>query len=136
VGIVSGGVANEEHVEILEEILILREEYRHRMKQGIFPVAEKFIAAKLAGGLPLVDFSALESDLTEPRDYFLALQEELTSTENRIGFARQNYNDTVMRYNTKIQTVPANLIAGPFGFKAEEFFEIEEQAEREVPKVK
>ncbi|MHB8772870.1 MAG: formate dehydrogenase accessory protein FdhE [Syntrophales bacterium] len=64
-----------ELLEILEEILILREEYRHRMKQGIFPVAEKFIAAKLAGGLPLVDFSALESDLTDPRDYFLALLE-------------------------------------------------------------
>ncbi len=64
-----------ELLEILEEILILREEYRHRMNPGIFPVAEKFIPAKLAGGLPLVDFSALESDLAAPRDYFLALLE-------------------------------------------------------------
>jgi len=67
---------------------------------------------------------------------FLALQEELTSTENRIGFARQHYNDSVMVLNTKIKTIPNNLIAGPFGFKEEPFFEIEDQAEREVPQVK
>lgn len=67
---------------------------------------------------------------------FLALQEELTSTENRIGFARQHYNDSVMAFNTKIKTIPNNLVAGPFGFKEEPFFEIENQAEREVPQVK
>jgi len=67
---------------------------------------------------------------------FLALQEELTSTENRISFARQYYNDTVMQYNTKIQTVPTNIVAGLTGFKAEPFFELEDQAEREVPEVK
>jgi LemA protein len=67
---------------------------------------------------------------------FLALQEELTSTENRIGFARQHYNDSVMAFNTKIKSIPNNLIAGPFGFKEEPFFEIENQTEREVPQVK
>jgi len=67
---------------------------------------------------------------------FLALQEELTSTENRISFARQYYNDTVMQYNTKIQTVPTNIVAGLTGFKAEPVFELEDQAEREVPEVK
>ncbi len=67
---------------------------------------------------------------------FLALQEELTSTENRIGFARQHYNDQVMLFNTRIQTVPNNFIAGPFGFKDEPFFELEDQAEREAPEVK
>ncbi len=64
-----------ELLEILEEILILREEYRHRMKREIFPVDEKLIAAKMAGGLPLVDFSSVIGDLTEPREYFLALLE-------------------------------------------------------------
>ncbi len=64
-----------ELLEILEEILILREEYRHRMKQDIFPVEEKLIAAKMAGGLPLIDFSSVDCDLIEPRDYFLALLE-------------------------------------------------------------
>jgi LemA protein len=67
---------------------------------------------------------------------FLALQEELTSTENKIGFARQYYNDSVMRYNTRIQSVPTNVVAGTFNFRQEEFFELEEPAEREVPQVK
>jgi len=66
---------------------------------------------------------------------FLALQEELTSTENRLGFARQAYNDQVLFYNNKIQMVPTNLIAGMFNFKKREFFEIEEEGEKEVPKV-
>jgi LemA protein len=66
---------------------------------------------------------------------FLALQEELTSTENKIGFARQSYNDQVLFFNNKIQMFPSNIIAGMFGFVTEEFFEIEDAAEREVPKV-
>lgn len=67
---------------------------------------------------------------------FLALQEELTSTENKIGFARQFYNDTVMQYNTKVQSFPTNLVARPFGFSSEPFFEVEDTAEREAPQVK
>ncbi len=67
---------------------------------------------------------------------FLALQEELTSTENRISFARQAYNDGVMRFNTKIESFPSNLVAGTFGFTQESFFEIDDAAERNVPEVK
>ena len=66
---------------------------------------------------------------------FLALQEELTSTENKISFARQAYNDQVLFYNNKIQMFPSNIVAGMFSFKDEEFFEIEDKAEKEVPKV-
>ena len=66
---------------------------------------------------------------------FLALQEELTSTENKISFARQSYNDQVLFFNNKIQMVPSNIVAGMFGFKEEEFFEIEDDSERAVPKV-
>src|SRR4030042_169482 len=55
---------------------------------------------------------------------FLALQEELTSTENKIGFSRQFYNDSVLRYNNKTQMFPSNIIAGMMGFKASEFFEV------------
>jgi len=66
---------------------------------------------------------------------FLALQEELTSTENKVSFARQFYNDQVMKYNTRLQSFPTNLVAGMFGFKPEEFFELEAAAEREAPKV-
>jgi len=66
---------------------------------------------------------------------FLALQEELTSTENKISFARQAYNDQVLFFNNKIQIFPSNIVAGMFSFKSEEFFEIEDQTEKTVPKV-
>jgi len=66
---------------------------------------------------------------------FLALQEELASTENKIGFSRQNYNDQVLHYNNKTQMFPSNIVAGLFGFTKRDFFEIETPAEREVPKV-
>ncbi len=66
---------------------------------------------------------------------FLGLQEELTSTENRIGFSRQHYNDSVMTYNTRTEVFPASIIAGMFNFKQEEFFELSDEGERAVPKV-
>jgi len=66
---------------------------------------------------------------------FLAVQEELASTENKIAFARQNYNDQTMFFNNKIQMFPSNIIAGMFGFGKRDFFQLEGAAEREVPKV-
>ena len=66
---------------------------------------------------------------------FLALQEELTSTENKIGFSRQFYNDVATRFNTAQQVFPDNLIAQTFKFQPVELFEITEAAERQVPKV-
>ena len=66
---------------------------------------------------------------------FLALQEELTSTENKISYARQSYNDQVLFYNNKIQMFPSNIIAGMFKFLQEEFFQVEDEKERAVPKV-
>jgi LemA protein len=65
----------------------------------------------------------------------LKLQEELTSTENRIAFSRQHYNDSVRRYNTKLEQVPTNIVKSFGDFPPMEFFEIENAAEREVPKV-
>jgi LemA protein len=67
---------------------------------------------------------------------FLALQEELASTENKIGFARQFYNDQVMQYNTRIQSVPSNVIAGMFHFEPMDLFELKAEEERAVPVVK
>lgn len=64
----------------------------------------------------------------------LALQEELVSTENRIGFARQLYNDMAARYNTRQQVFPVNLAARALGFQPAEFFQMD-AAEREVPRV-
>lgn len=66
----------------------------------------------------------------------LSLQEELTSTENKVSFARQAYNDSVMVYNTKRESFPANIFAGIFGFTEAKLFEILDAAEREAPKVK
>jgi LemA protein len=65
---------------------------------------------------------------------FLQLQEELTGTEGRIAYARQYYNDSVQKYNTKIQTVPASIFANMFGFKEREYFEPEQEA-RATPRV-
>ena len=65
----------------------------------------------------------------------LKLQEELTSTENKIAFSRQYYNDEVRLFNTQIQVVPSNMVAQTFGFKEKEFFEIEDKTEKEPPKV-
>ena len=66
---------------------------------------------------------------------FLALQEELTGTENKISFSRQYYNDSVLGYNNKIQMFPSNIMAGMGGFKEGEFFEVKAPEEREAPKV-
>ena len=65
----------------------------------------------------------------------LELQEEITSTENRIGFARQHYNDSVMRYNNKAQQFPGNLVAGMYNFEKKEYFELEDAEQREPVKV-
>lgn len=65
---------------------------------------------------------------------FMQLQEELTSTENKISFARQFYNDAVMAYNNKKEMFPTNIIAGVFNFENRDFFETAE-AEKAVPKV-
>jgi LemA protein len=66
---------------------------------------------------------------------FLGVQEELTSTENKISFARQSYNDQVLFFNNKIQMFPSNIVANVFNFGKRDFFELEAAAEREVPKV-
>jgi LemA protein len=66
---------------------------------------------------------------------FKMLQEELSGIENKIAYARQFYNDSVLAYNTSILTVPTNIVAGMFGFAARDFFKAE-GAERENVKVK
>ena len=65
----------------------------------------------------------------------LSLQEELSSTENRIGFARQAYNDSVMSYNARRESFPDILLAGVYGFKEAVYWMIEDSAERETPQV-
>ena len=65
----------------------------------------------------------------------MQLSEELTSTENRVAFARQSYNDSVMNYNNKVQMFPNPMVAGPFGFTPAEPLAIDDPAKREAPKV-
>lgn len=66
---------------------------------------------------------------------FVELQRELSDTENKIQAARRFYNSTVLEFNNSIQMVPANIIAGALGFKAETFFKVEVEEERGVPNV-
>lgn len=66
---------------------------------------------------------------------FMQLQEELTSTENKVGFSRQHYNRCVSQFNEAIAVFPANMVAGMFSFRDMEFFELEDEAQRAAPKV-
>lgn len=129
VGTVKGYMEHER--ETLENVTKARQ-----LAQSAGSVAERGAAE---GGLTaalgrLIAVAESYPDLKANQN-FLSLQEELASTENRIGFARQFYNDSVMRLNNKVQMVPSNIVASMFNFKLEEFFELEEAAEREVPKV-
>jgi LemA protein len=89
--------------------------------------AEKAAAENVVTGALKSLFAVAEAypDLKASAN-FAGLQEELSGTEGKIAYARQFYNDTVQSYNTKIQTFPSNLIAGPFGFKEREYFEADD----------
>ena len=103
---------------------------------GADTVGEKAAAESELNGAMSKFFLVVENypDLKANQN-FMQLQEELTSTENKIAFSRQAYNDQVLFYNNKIQMFPSNIIAGMFSFKEGEFFELEEPGEREAPKV-
>lgn len=93
--------------------------------------AEKAVGAALTGIFGLAEaYPGLKANQN-----MLSLQEELKATENKIGFARQYYNDVVTSYNTKIQAFPSNIIASMGNFKPKELFELEVAAEREPVKV-
>lgn len=126
---VKGYAAHEK--ETLERVIAARQ--RGVQAKG---VAEQAEAENMITGALRQLFALSEAypDLKANQN-FLALQEELTSTENKIGFARQYYNSEVRGYNTKIEMFPTNIVAGMFGFKPAEFFELEEPAAREAPKV-
>ena len=103
-------------------------------------VAEHAQAENALSGTLKTLFAVAESypDLKANQN-FLALQEELTATENRIGFARQHYNDVVSNYNTSLQTFPSNVLGGMFGFRTAEFFKLdaaEAAAVQKAPQVK
>ena len=93
--------------------------------------AENFLTGALRSLFAVVEnYPNLKAD-----SQMMKLHEELTSTENRIAFARQYYNDEANRYNVAVATVPNNMVAGLFGFEKFDFFEVEDTGERAVPKV-
>lgn len=98
---------------------------------GIRSKAETELSSALARLLAVVEnYPDLKANQN-----FLALQEELASTENKISFSRQYYNDSVLRFNNQTQMFPSNIVASMTGFKASEFFELAVAEEREAPKV-
>jgi LemA protein len=103
-------------------------------------VAEHAQAENMLSGTLKTLFAVAEAypDL-KANTNFLNLQEELKATENRIGFARQHYNDVVSQYNSAVQRFPANIIGSTFGFKPAEFFHLdaaEAAAVQKAPQVK
>jgi LemA protein len=93
-------------------------------------------AEQLLGGLLSRFFALAESyPALKASENMLALQEELASTENRVAFARQAYNDAVMVYNQTRASVPTNIVATAFRFDPAEFFEIDAVGERETPRI-
>ena len=124
------GYASHER-ETLEQVVQARQQGIDATSVGEQGRAENMITGALR---QLFALSEAYPDLKANQN-FLQLQEELASTENKIGFARQYYNDTVQQFNTRQQQFPANMVAGMLGFEASDFFEVEEPEAREAPKV-
>ena len=121
--------------ETLEKVIKAR-----NMSLGATTVADKAAAENQLTGALKTLFAVSEAypDL-KANTNFQALQEELTATENRIGFTRQHYNDAAGSYNTSLMSFPNNIIGGMFGFKAADFFTLdpaEAAAARQAPQVK
>lgn len=107
------------------------------MALGARTIGEK-AAAETQVTSALNGFFAISEAYPELRSNqnMLSLQEELKSTENKIAFARQYYNDVVTSYNTKLETFPSSIFANMGGFKSKELFEIEDAVQRENVQVK
>jgi LemA protein len=121
--------------DTLEKVIQAR-----NMAMNARSVAEHAEAENMLSGTLKSLFAVTEAypDLKANQN-FLGLQEELKSTENRIGFARQHYNDVVSNYNSSLQRFPTNIVGGMFGFKEVEFFKLdaaEAAAVRQAPQVK
>jgi len=117
--------------EVLENVVKARSE----AMQAKGPVEAGVAENNLTGTLKSL-FAVVENypDLKADQNV-LKLQEELTTTENKIAFSRQFYNDIVMRYNQAIQVIPGLLVAMIFGFKKEEYFQVDIETVKEPPKV-
>ena len=91
--------------------------------------------SNLSGALGRLMMVAEDYPDLKANENMLALQEELTSTENKVSFARQGYNDAVTAYNTAREVFPASMISSSFGFHDAQLYEVEDEASREAPDV-
>jgi LemA protein len=135
--------------DLIPNLVEIAKGYMSHERQTLESVTQA--RAKAAGAKSVPDISRAETALSgalgqflavaenypdlKANQNFLALQEELTSTENRIAFARQAYNDQVLFMNNKVEMFPSNIVAGMFNFRKGQFFELEEQSERAAPRV-
>jgi LemA protein len=126
---VKGYAAHER--ETLESVIAARS----RAVQAEGPAEAGQAESQLSGALANLFAVAEQYPDLKANENFLALQEELTSTENRISYARQFYNDSAMTYNTRCEQFPSNIVAGMFRFEKRDFFEIEDPGVRETPDV-
>ena len=121
--------------ETLERVIQAR-----NMAMNARGVAEQAQAENVLSGTLKSLFAVAEAyPNLKANENFMGLQEELKSTENRIGFARQHYNDVVSQYNSSLQSFPANVVGGMFGFRPAEFFKLdaaEAAAVQKAPQVK
>ncbi|MCF7908555.1 MAG: LemA family protein [Candidatus Omnitrophica bacterium] len=117
--------------ETLENVIKARTQATQATAVKDKQAAENFLTSTLRSLFAVVErYPDLKANQS-----MLKLHEEITSTENRIAFARQFYNDETMRHNTLIQQFPVNLIASSFNFSNKELFEIEDTSHKEVPEV-
>lgn len=117
--------------EVLENVTKARTEAMNAKGPAEASVAENNLTNALKSVFAVVEnYPELKAN-----ENVLKLQEELTTTENKIAFSRQFYNDIVMRYNQAIQVFPANIIATLFSFRKEEYFEVDLETVNEAPKV-
>jgi LemA protein len=126
---VKGYAAHER--ETFEAVTQARARAQNAQTPGEIAQAEGILGAALGRLFAVAEaYPELQAD-----ENFRQLQTELAETENRVAVSRQVYNDTVLTYNNTVQTFPGLVVAGPFGFSIREFFEVEDEAQREPPTV-
>jgi LemA protein len=126
---VKGYAAHER--ETFEAVTQARTRAQNAQSPGEIAQAEGILGAALGRLFAVAEaYPELQAD-----ENFRQLQTELAETENRVAVSRQVYNDTVLTYNNTVQTFPGLVLAGPFGFTIREFFEVEDQTQREPPSV-
>jgi LemA protein len=126
---VKGYAAHERGV--FEEVTAARTRAQQAGTPAATAEAEGFLGQALGRLFAVAEaYPELQAD-----ENFRQLQATLEETENRVAVSRQVYNDTVLTYNNAVQTFPGVVLAGPFGFSIREFFDVEDEAQREPPRV-